>query len=137
MTLDLSSLFHTSIGFDHLYKMLEEATNTAASSNYPPYNIIKINELHYRISLAVAGFDKNELEITLYNTLLKIKSVLCKDTKEIHFLYKGIATRSFEKKFQLAENIKIKNVFLDKGLLNIDLLKTNPEPKQPQRIEIK
>ncbi len=137
MTLDLSTLFHASIGFDHLYKMLEEATSNSSSSNYPPYNIIKINEQHYRISIAVAGFNRDEVEITLDDTLLKIRSVASNQPQSVEFLYKGIANRSFEKKFQLAENIKIKEAFLDKGLLNVDLLKTAPKPKKTVNIEIK
>ena len=72
MTLDLSALFHTSIGFDNLYKLLEETMNNASGSNYPPYNIVKISEQHYRIAIAVAGFEKDELIITLDDSLLKI-----------------------------------------------------------------
>ena len=137
MTLDLSALFHTSIGFDNLYKLLEETMNNASGSNYPPYNIVKISEQHYRIAIAVAGFEKDELIITLDDSLLKIKSAGIKNTQSVGFLYKGIANRGFEKKFQLAENIKIKEAFLDKGLLNIDLLKTKPKQKNLETIEIK
>ena len=137
MTLDLSTLFHTSVGFDHLDKILEEYTNSNTVSNYPPYNIVKINEQHYRISIAVAGFEKEDVDITLHDTLLKIRSTGGKKLQSVKFIYKGIANRSFEKKFQLAENIKIKAASLDNGLLNIDLLKTPPQINRPVKIEIK
>lgn len=137
MTIDLSTLFNKSIGFEHLNKILEEYKNSNVNSNYPPYNIIKVSEKHYRISIAVAGFEKEDIEITLHNTLLKIKSVGGKKIQSKNFIYKGIANRSFEKKFQLADNIIIKGTSLDKGLLNIELLKILPQIHRPKKIEIK
>ena len=135
MTLDLSYLFHASLGFDHFNRMLNDLANSSQIAGYPPYNILKLEENFYRISLALAGFEKNDLSITLEMTILTIKSSGKKNIDK-NYLYKGIAHRAFEKKFRLAENIKIAGANLEKGLLNIDLIKIPPLNSNPKKIEI-
>lgn len=136
MTLDLSSLFHATVGFDDVATILNNFANAEKANTYPPYNISKIEDFTYRISIAVAGFDKKEIDITLEQDILTIKSSGKKKNIAENFLYKGIAFRAFEKKFQLADNIKIKEASLKNGLLNIDLLKILPKEIKKEIINI-
>ena len=136
MTLDLSSLFHTTIGFDDIARILNNFANSEQANTYPPYNISKIDDCTYRISLALAGFETNDIEIILEKDTLTIKSSGKKKNISENFLYKGIAFRAFEKKFQLADNIKIKEATLKNGLLNIDLLKILPKEVKKEIINI-
>ena len=136
MKLDLSPLFHTSIGFDHLDRFIEEFANKSQSSSYPPYNILKISEDNYRITIALAGFIAEDIVITLEEMELKISSKGIKNDDKIQYLYRGIANRAFEKKYQLAENIKISAASLKNGMLNIDLKKESPLKKKAQKIQI-
>ena len=136
MTLDLSSLFHTTIGFDDIARILNNFANSEQTNTYPPYNISKINDTTYRISIALAGFETNDIDIILERDILTIKSSGKKKTINENFLYKGIAFRAFEKKFQLADNIKIKEATLKNGLLNIDLLKILPKEVKKEIINI-
>ncbi|MDF7679575.1 heat shock chaperone IbpA [Enterobacteriaceae bacterium ESL0689] len=132
---DLSPLYRSSIGFDRLFSLLE---NNQGQSNggYPPYNVERVDENHYRISIAVAGFSEEELEITLQDNLLIVRGSHADKQKECTFLYQGIAERNFERKFQLAENIHVCGAKLENGLLYIDLECIVPEVKKPRRIEI-
>ena len=127
MTLDLSSLFHATIGFDDIARILNNFANSEQANTYPPYNISKIDDYTYRISIALAGFEINDINIILEKDILTIKSSGKKKNISENFLYKGIAFRAFEKKFQLADNIKIKEASLKNGLLDIDLLKILPK----------
>lgn len=136
MTLDLSSLFQATIGFEQLGRVLEEFSRSGQSSSYPPYNIIKIQDNIYRISLALAGFKIDDIDITLDDTILIIKSAGKKSDNINNYLYKGIAFRAFEKKFRLADNIKVGKAYLDNGLLEIDLIKIPPEKSKPEKIFI-
>ena len=136
MTLDLSSLFHTTIGFDDIARILNNFANSEQANTYPPYNISKIDDGTYRISIALAGFETNDIDITLEKDILTIKSSGKKKNIRENFLYKGIAFRAFEKKFQLADNIKIKEATLKNGLLNIDLLKILPKEVKKEIINI-
>ncbi len=136
MTLDLSSLFHTTIGFDDIARILNNFANSEQANTYPPYNISKIDDYTYRISIALAGFEINDINIILENDILTIKSSGKKKNISENFLYKGIAFRAFEKKFQLADNIKIKEANLKNGLLNIDLLKMIPKEVKKEVINI-
>ncbi len=135
MTLDLSSLFHATIGFDDLGRILNDFANAEQSNSYPPYNILKLKNNTYRISIALAGFEANDILITLEKDILIVKSAGKKKLDE-NFLYKGIAFRAFEKKFQLADNIKISGAYLNNGLLDIDLLKILPKEKKKEIINI-
>ena len=136
MTLDLSSLFHTTIGFDDIARILNNFANSEQANTYPPYNISKIDDYTYRISIALAGFEINDINIILEKDILTIKSSGKKKNISENFLYKGIAFRAFEKKFQLADNIKIKEANLKNGLLNIDLLKMIPKEVKKEVINI-
>ncbi len=136
MPLDLSYLFVSTIDFDEINKMLQASLAKRTNANYPPYNIIKINEILYRISLALAGFTIENVEILLEENLLCIKSIKKNTDDNIEYLHKGIASRSFEKKFQLAENIKVKNAFFKDGLLNIDIMKIEPSGRKVMKIQI-
>ena len=136
MTLDLSSLFHTTIGFDDIARILNNFANSEQANTYPPYNISKIDDYTYRISIALAGFEINDINIILEKDILTIKSSGKKQNISENFLYKGIAFRAFEKKFQLADNIKIKEANLKNGLLNIDLLKILPKEVKKEIINI-
>ena len=136
MTLDLSSLFHATIGFDDIARILNNFANSEQANTYPPYNISKIDDYTYRISIALAGFEKNDIDIILEKDILTIKSSGKKKNISENFLYKGIAFRAFEKKFQLADNIKIKEANLKNGLLNIDLLKMIPKEVKKEVINI-
>ena len=136
MTLDLSSLFHATIGFDDIARILNNFANSEQANTYPPYNISKIDDYTYRISIALAGFEINDINIILEKDILTIKSSRKKKNISENFLYKGIAFRAFEKKFQLADNIKIKEATLKNGLLNIDLLKILPKEVKKEIINI-
>src|SRR5690606_21378272 len=121
--LDFSPLFRHSVGFDRLSRMMESAlsldeNNTAS---YPPYNIEKRGENAYRISMAVAGFGENDLDITVKenNLIVSGKTNKTEEEKSSEFLYRGIAARSFERRFQVADHIKVTKADLDKGLLHI------------------
>ena len=136
MTLDLSSLFHATIGFDDIARILNNFANSEQANTYPPYNISKIDDFTYRISIALAGFEIDDIDIILERDILTIKSSGKKKNVSENFLYKGIAFRAFEKKFQLADNIKIKEATLKNGLLNIDLLKILPKEVKKEIINI-
>jgi molecular chaperone IbpA len=132
--LDFSPLFRSTIGFDRLFNVAEAATR--ADVGYPPYNIEVTGEDAYRVTVAVAGFAPDELDITVKeNTLLVSGQAKTKEeTKQA--LYRGIARRAFERRFQLADHIKVKGATVENGLLNIDLVREVPEEKKPRRIEI-
>ena len=136
MTLDLSSLFHATIGFDDIARILNNFSNSEQANAYPPYNISKIDDFAYRISIALAGFETSDINIILENDILIIKSAGKKKKINENFLYKGIAFRAFEKKFQLADNIKVKEATLRNGLLDIDLLKIPPKAIKKEIINI-
>jgi len=131
---DLSPLYRSAIGFDRLFNHLEN--NQSQSNGYPPYNVELVDENHYRIAIAVAGFAESELEITAQDNLLLVKGSHTAEQKERTYLYQGIAERNFERKFQLAENIHVKGANLVNGLLFIELERVIPEEKKPRRIEI-
>ncbi len=124
---DLSPLYRSAIGFDRLFNHLEN--NQSQSNGYPPYNVELVDENHYRIAIAVAGFAESELEITAQDNLLVVKGSHTAEQKERTYLYQGIAERNFERKFQLAENIHVKGANLVNGLLFIELERVIPEEK--------
>ncbi|MAZ79442.1 MAG: heat-shock protein [Gammaproteobacteria bacterium] len=136
MTLDLSSLFHATIGFDQLNRIYDDFSKPNQLGGYPPYNILKIDSNLYRLSMAVAGFSIGDITITLDSSTLNIKSDGKKYPTNEVYLYKGIAYRAFEKKFRLAENIRISGAFLNNGLLDIDLVKVTPVKRKPEEINI-
>ncbi len=136
MTLDLTPLFQSSIGFDHLDSLVAKMSNITGSSSYPPYNITKVEKYSYKITIALAGFEPKNVDIVLAENILYISSRGVEDKNKKEYLYKGIANRGFEKKFQLAENIKVSGAQMTNGLLDINLEKITPKIIQPIRIEI-
>ncbi len=104
---DLSPLYRSAIGFDRLFNLLEN-NQSQSNGGYPPYNVELVDENHYRIAIAVAGFAESELEITARDNLLIVKGAHAAEQKERTYLYQGIAERNFERKFQLAENIHVR-----------------------------
>ena len=137
MPLDLSSFFLATIDFKDAHRIFQSSLSKNAQSNYPPYNIIKLNQNLYRVTLALAGFTKESIAILLEDNILCVKSIFKDQEDQYEYLYKGIANRSFEKKFQLAENVKVQNAFFKNGLLNIDLIRIKMEKKEIIKIEIK
>lgn len=133
---DLSPLYRSAIGFDRLFNALE-AGQIQGNGGYPPYNVELVDENHYRIAIAVAGFAEQELEITTQDNLLIVRGAHNSEPAERTYLYQGIAERNFERKFQLAEHIQIKGAKLENGLLYIDMERLVPETLKPRRIEIK
>ncbi|MGK9230734.1 Hsp20 family protein [Inquilinus limosus] len=138
-TLDLSPLFRSTIGIDRMSRLLDSALqfDTAAPS-YPPYNIEKTGEDAYRITMAVAGFGEDDLEVvTSENSLIvRAKSTADEEDKNRVFLHRGIAGRAFERRFQLADFIKVTGATLVNGLLNIDLVREVPEAQKPRTVKI-
>jgi len=136
-TYDLSPLMRSTIGFDRLDRLFEQAFQHAESaSSYPPYNIEKLGEDAYRITMAVAGFGEGDLDITAQENTLIITGKSLADDKKTTFLHKGIARRGFERKFDLADHIKVTGANLENGLLHVDLVREIPEAKRPRRIDI-
>lgn len=136
-TLDLSPLLRSSVGFDQLDKMFDNAFREAArESSYPPYNIVKIGSDRYRITMAVAGFGENDIDITVHNNVLTVKGRSEKSNGEVEYLHRGIAQRSFEHRFQLADHVEVVDADLNRGLLDINLERRLPEAMKPRSIEI-
>ena len=134
-TFDFAPLFRSSIGFDRMLDALESASRVASIDNWPPYDIAKVGEDDYRISMAVAGFTQEELELSFQENLLTVKGNKQADT-ERNYLYQGIAERGFERRFQLADYVRVKGADLRNGLLHIDLAREVPEAMKPRKIEI-
>ena len=137
-TYDLTPFYRSTIGFDRLFSLLYQATSDG-SPGYPPYNIERTGDNAYRISVAVSGFAQNELSIVAKENTLTIKGEKVagengKDRAEV--LYRGIAARAFERVFQLADFVVVKNASLENGLLHVDLVREIPEAKKPRNIPI-
>ncbi|MHA7873750.1 MAG: Hsp20 family protein [Hyphococcus sp.] len=134
-TFDLTPLYRSTVGFDRMFDLLD-AAGKAESGGYPPYNIERLDENDYRITLAVAGFGEDDLDIEVRENTLTVKGVRGDADDNREFLYRGIAGRSFERQFQLAEHVKIAGASLVNGLLNIDLQREIPEAMKPRKIAI-
>ena len=135
-TIDLTPLYRTSVGFDRLASILDTAMRADnVQTGYPPYNIEVTGDERYAVTLAVAGFAENELDISVENGVLTVRGRKGEDA-ERKFLYQGIANRAFERKFNLAEYVEVTGASLENGLLNIALRKEIPEAMKPRKIEI-
>ena len=138
-TFDLSPLYRSTVGFDRLFSLLDQASGVEAGvPGYPPYNIERTGENDYRITVAVAGFGENELSLEAKENTLTIKGekqVKQDNTAEV--LYQGIAARAFERQFQLADYVQVKGASLVNGLLHVDLVREIPEAKKPRQIPIR
>lgn len=137
-TLDLTPLYRSSVGFDQLESLLEGAFRSGhVTTAYPPYNIERFNEDRYSITLALAGFSQDELDISVEGGVLTVKGQKSGDDKDSHnYLYQGIASRTFERKFNLADHVDIIDAKLTNGLLSIELKHQMPEAMKPKHIDI-
>jgi molecular chaperone IbpA len=135
---DYSPFYRATVGFDRVFDLLDSVAGQASSNGYPPYNIEKAGDNAYRIVMAVAGFAESELNVTQKeNELLVTGQTAPNGENEKQYLYRGIAGRNFERRFQLADHVKVTGAKLANGLLTIDLQREIPEEKKPRAIEIK
>src|SRR5215813_255332 len=130
---DFSPFFRSTVGFDHLFDMLDQFAD--AGPSYPPYNIERTGENQYRVTLAVAGFGEKDLAVEVRDGVLAVSGKR-EDSQKPGYLYQGIAGRAFERRFQLAEHVEVKAAKLENGLLHIDLERIVPDEKKPRRIQI-
>lgn len=136
-TYDFAPLYRATVGFDRVADMLDRVmTQDANQSTYPPYNIEKLDENSYRISVAVAGFSDADLNVEQREHQLFIAAKREKDEDARSYLHRGIATRAFEKRFQLADHVRVTGAVAEHGMLHIDLVREVPEALKPRRIEI-
>lgn len=137
-TFDLSPLFRTSVGFDRLARMLNTESRLEQGGGFPPYNIKASGEDKYQITMAVAGFSEEDLNITSEQNRLIVSGNISdeREGEEENYLYRGIATRSFERRFNLADHVKVTGARLDNGLLHIELEREIPEEMKPRSIDI-
>ncbi|MBL4639422.1 MAG: Hsp20 family protein [Kordiimonadaceae bacterium] len=133
---DLTPLMRSSVGFDHLSRLVDSALTNDSASTYPPYNIEKISEDDYQITMAVAGFAPEELNVTVQEGTLLISGRALDEEGERRFLHHGIAKRAFERNFELADTIQVGNAHYENGLLLVDLKRVIPDHKKPRNIEI-
>jgi molecular chaperone IbpA len=133
--LDFSPLFRSSIGFDRMLNALEAASRIETIDNWPPYDIVKTGEDEYRIAMAVAGFTQDELTITQEQNMLFVAGQKT-NAEDVQYLHRGIASRSFQRRFELADHVKVIGAGLANGLLTIDLKREIPEAMKPRQIAI-
>jgi len=136
-TLDFTPLYRSAIGFDRMANVLDNmARSEAKQASYPPYNIELTGDDTYRITMAVAGFADEEIDIQVESNRLTVAGKKAQAGEEKEFLYQGIAERGFERRFQLADHVRVKHAQLENGLLHIDLIREVPEAMKPRKIEI-
>jgi molecular chaperone IbpA len=135
-TFDFAPLYRSAIGFDRLAQVVDAALRSDTQPSYPPYNIELVAEDKYRISMAVAGFERDELEIESVEDTLKVVGRKQVAEGNRTYLHRGIAARDFEHRFQLADHVRVVDASLDNGLLNIELVREVPEAKKPRKISI-
>ncbi len=135
---DFSPLYRSTVGFDRLFTMLDSLGQPEQAQSFPPYNIERTGENAYRITMAVAGFGEDELSIEAREHVLTVKAEKAENegTESAEVLYRGIAKRAFERRFQLADHVEVRGASLKNGLLHIDLVREIPEAMKPRKIEI-
>ena len=134
---DLAPLYRATVGFDQIADMMDRVfTNDAPQPSYPPYNIEKTDENAYRISIAVAGFSEQDLSVETKENALVVAARKVEDSDARQFLHRGIATRAFERRFTLADHVRVTGATHADGMLHIDLIREVPEALKPRRIEI-
>jgi molecular chaperone IbpA len=135
---DFAPFRRSTVGFDRLFDMLENSTLGQPQENYPPFDLIKEGENEYRIELAVAGFKPEELDITAQQNVLIVSGRKKDESEEkgSDYIYRGIATRSFERRFALADHIQVRGADMRDGLLSIELVREIPEAMKPKKIDI-
>ncbi len=136
MRYDFSPLYRSTIGFDRLFDMLDQAARVEPMTNWPPYNIEKTGEDQYRITMAVAGFSPDEIQAVQQENVLVVTGQKRPEPEGVEVLHRGIANRSFKQTFNLADHVKVTRASLDNGLLTIELMREVPEALKPRRIEI-
>ena len=135
--IDFAPLYRSSVGFDRFLDLLDAVPGfDAGPAAYPPYNIERLGENEYRITMAVAGFSEDELKVDVKEQILNIRAEKKAEDKERQFLHRGIAARTFERRFQLADHVVVKGASLENGLLHVDLVREIPEAKKPRQIPI-
>ncbi len=136
-TFDLSPLFRSSVGFDHLGRLLDAASRLDEQTvSYPPYNIEKLGDDNYRITMAVAGFSEADLDVTVQDHSLVVSGRSPKEDGKTQYLHRGIARRAFERRFQLADHIRVSGASVSNGMLHIELVREVPESLRPRSIPI-
>ena len=136
-TFDLSPLYRATVGFDQMADLMDRVlTNDAGTQSYPPYNIEKTADDAYRITIAVAGFSDEDLSVEVKENALVVTARKAPSKEERTYLHRGIATRSFERKFQLADHVRVTGAAHEDGMLHINLVREVPEALKPRRIEI-
>ncbi|MGI9384267.1 MAG: Hsp20 family protein [Methyloligellaceae bacterium] len=134
---DLTPLYRSTIGFDRLASILDSMTSVDGDApSYPPYNIERVDENHYRLTMAVAGFGEDDLDVEVKENTLTIRAEKKPEDKGASFLHRGIATRAFERRFQLADYVQVTGAKLENGMLHVDLVRELPETMKPRSIAI-
>jgi len=132
-----NQLHRHSIGFDQMFDQLNRTfANSKADGNYPPHNVVKLDDNHYAIELAVAGFNEDEIDVELKDNVLTVKGEQSKTETEVEYLHKGISTRNFVRTFPLAEHIEVRGAKVKNGILAIALEQVIPEEQKPKKIAI-
>lgn len=134
-SLDFTPLYRSGIGFDRVLDLLENAGRAATVDSWPPYDIVRTGEDAWRIAMAVAGFSQDELTVTLEPNLLVVRGAKSGE-ETAQYLHRGIAGRAFERRFELADHVRVAGASLENGLLTIDLVRELPEAMKPQRIAL-
>jgi molecular chaperone IbpA len=135
-TLDLPTLHRHAVGFDRIFEELNRTFTNSRTDNYPPYNIAKLDDTHFVIEVAVAGFAEEELDVELKDGTLIVKGEQAKKENEVEYQHKGISTRNFTRTFTLGEHIEVKGATVKNGILAVALELVVPEEKQPKKIAI-
>ena len=137
-SVDFSPLYRSTVGFDRLFSMLDQIGQPDGGQTYPPYNIERTGEDAYRVTMAVAGFGENEISIEAHRNVLTVKGEKSEESANegSELLYRGIASRAFERRFQLADHVEVTGATLKNGLLHVDLKRNIPEEMKPRKIAI-
>ena len=135
--MDFAPLYRSTVGFDRLFQLLDGVgANDGDAPGYPPYDIEKLEENSYRIVMAVAGFTRDELHVDVKENTLSVRGEKAEGDTKVEYLHRGIAKRSFERRFQLADHVQVSGADFVDGLLHVDLVRELPERMKPRRIEI-
>jgi molecular chaperone IbpA len=135
--IDFAPLYRSTVGFDRLFDLLDAVPGfDAGATAYPPYNIERLSENEYRVTMAVAGFGEDEINVDVKEQTLTVRGEKKAEDKERQFLHRGIAARAFERRFQLADHVEVKGADLKDGLLHVDLVRNVPERLKPRSIAI-
>jgi molecular chaperone IbpA len=133
---DFTPLYRQSVGFDHLANMIEQLASNEGDNGFPPYNIERLGENEYRITMAVAGFSNDDLNLEVKEGTLTVRGEKSGDSGQTEYLHRGIAGRTFERRFRLADFIEVSGASLENGLLHVDLKRDIPDAMKPRKIEI-